>query len=367
MKIRHWVIQNPSGMHHLAQAVAEGERRLGHDALVLDATDAGPWRDPSHVDADVHCIHSRCPAGFPAFVREQTGREAKIIFYSHGIPEHLIEQSVQEFLVLDKPNPGDFWALTRYWLKEADAFVVFSPRQAVLYNTMLPKGREVDLVPFGVDLAFWQTPDVNVEHLRGKPAVWMSENQNRIKWGLDVFFAWPLVAKAIPDIHLHAHFVPYDLHRFLVGIADANGAAPNHATITPKFWPHETLRRFFRGADFNLATTRYGDNTCLTMQAEAAGLKTISYPGNAYASYWIPEGDQRVMADQLTGIFSGYLPPRGDKLPVPDLRDMAGATLAVYDRVLGNPVGSWRTPPPRPTRPAHVAAQFDSLIAGRLT
>jgi hypothetical protein len=348
VKIRHWSIMNQSGMHHLAQAVADGERRLGHDALVVDASDDGPWADPTVLDADVHCIHSRWRPGAQQAIRAQTGRDPKLVFYSHGIPEHLIELSVQEFLVKDIPEPQDLWAFTRYWLKEADAFVVFSPRQAVLYNTMLSRGQEVDLVPLGVDLTFWERGPEDAPRLRGTPSVWMSENQHRIKWALDMFFAWPLVARALPTVHLHAHFIPYDVQRFLVDIVNANGAAFN-ATVTQKFYPHDALRTFWKGCDFMLATTRYGDNTCLTMQAEAAGLKTISYPGNQYASFWVPEGDQRVIADQLTGILMGMIPPREDKLPVPDLTDMAASTLAIYDRILGNPTGSWKTPPPLPS------------------
>jgi hypothetical protein len=333
MKIRHWVIQNQSGMHHLALAVAEGERRLGHDALVVDAANDDLWGDPAHRDADVYGIHSRIPSAVIGGIRNASGKAPRLVFYSHGIPEHLIELSVLDFNAVDKPNPIDLWAMTRYWLKEADAFVVFCPRQQALYNTMLPRERRVDCVPLGVDRAFWSTEPNTIERLRGEPAVWMSENQNRIKWALDVLLAWPSVAAKVPSVYLHAHWIPMDLHRFFVDLANTNGAT-YHATITPKFYGHETLRMFWAGCDYMLATTRYGDNTCVTMQAEAAGLKTISYPGNEHASYWISEGDQRVMAAQLADIFTGTTPPRADKLPVPDITDMAKATIAVYSRTM---------------------------------
>lgn len=333
MKIRHWSLLNQSGMHHLALAVAEGERRLGHDALVLDAADPSLWRNPLHMDADVYAIHSRCALSDLAFIRDVMGREPRIVFYSHGIPEDTIGLAMNDVLLVERPEVLDHWSLTRYWLARADAFVVFNDRQRSLFQTMTSKGRIVDCVPFGVDTTFWADGPKDAPHLRGTPAVWTSENQLRVKWALDLLLAWPFVAERIPEAHLHAHYIPFQIHRWFVDIANTNGAAYS-ATITPKYFPHDLLRHLWRGCDFMVATSAYGDPTCLSQQAEAAGLKVISHPGNPYASYWVPFGDQRIMADQMVGIFQGYLPPREDKTPVPTLEQMAHGTTAVYNRIL---------------------------------
>lgn len=328
MKIRHWVVQDSSGMSHLALAVAEGERRLGHDVDLVDATSQSSCRDPRHVDADVHCVHSQCGLADLAYIRDLMGRAPRVVFYSHGIPEDTLTLSVNDVLLKERPGVEDIWGLTRYWLARADAFVVFNARQQALFQSM---GRVVDCVPFGVDTEFWADGPRQVPRLKGAPAVWTGENQSRTKWALDAILAWPFVVAQVPEAHLHAHYIPFELHRWFVDIANTNGASYS-ATITPKYWNHPSLRELWRGCDFLWATTRYGDPTCLSQQAEASGLKVISYAGNPYASYWVPEGDQRVLAEHVVAIVRGEVAPR-DKTPIPTLDAMARETVKVYERV----------------------------------
>lgn len=299
---------------------------------MIDVDAPNTWADGIACDADIHVCHTRFPDVQRYRIKNRTGSFPKIVFVSHGIPEHIVELAANDLLVSNRYEATDFWMLLRHWLRVADAFVVFSPRQQALFQTMVHSNTIIDCVPLGVDREFWAGA-AQSDRLRGQPAVWMSENQHRIKWALDMILAWPFVTHGVPQAHLHAHYIPLDLHRILVDLANTNGAAYS-ATISSKTYTHEQLRNIWKGVDFNLATTRYGDNTCLTMEAEAAGLKTISYPGNAYASYWIPEGDQRDMADALIQIFDGRTPMR-EKLPVPDLADMGRAMLAIYHRVLG--------------------------------
>jgi hypothetical protein len=78
---------------------------------------------------------------------------------------------------------------------------------------------------------------------------------------------------------------------------------------------------------------RYGDLNHLSMEANAAGAKTISYAGNPYAMYWIPEGDQREMARQFNAILAGDVEPRV-QTPVPDVQEMAQAFLNIYEAIL---------------------------------
>ncbi len=332
MRIAHWAATNTSGMAHMAAACAEGERRLGHESVLVDVDAAGTWLSGVAVEADVHVCHTRFPDIQRARVRNHTGKEAKVVFVAHGIPEHNMEIAVNAALGPEQYCPADHWMLTRHWLRVSDAFVVFNERQQAIYQTMVPKAQTIDCVPMGVDRAFWAVGEADGERMRGQPSVWMSENQARIKWALDVLIAWPWVAKELPQAFLHAHYLPFDMHRFLIDLANTNGAA-YYATLSARTFSHETLRTMWKRTDFNLATTRYGDNTLLTMQAESAGLATISYPGNQYASYWVPEGDQRVLAQELVKIFSGDVAPRA-KLDVPDLLDTAKAMTGIYERVL---------------------------------
>ena len=338
MMTAHWVQQNgPSGMHHMALAMVEAEKRLGIDAALVSVDHPEQWQDGHAVDADAHVIHSRFPDVQWARVKNRTGHDPKTVLVAHGIPEHNMELSVNQFNIdgAEVYRPIDYYAVIRHWLRAADAIVVLNPRQQAIYETMAQKGRTIDVVPMGVDTAFWAggTPTA---HFEGRPAVWMSENQTRIKWALDLFTAWPFVLRDHPQAFLHAHYIPFDLHRFLVDFANSNGTS-YRANITARTFSHETLRTMWQGFDFNLATTRYGDNTLLTMQAEAAGLKTISYAGNEYASFWMPEGDQRVMAKTLSAIFAGDVPMR-EKLPVPSLEEMGRAMEAIYARVLDRDV-----------------------------
>jgi hypothetical protein len=332
VKTCHWTKFNVSGLAHVAASCAEAERRLGHEAVLMNIDKPEEWIAGPALDADIHVVHSAFPEIQRHRIKAATGRFPKLVFVSHGIPEHVVELA-SNALLSDTYAPVDLWMNLRHWLKTADAFVVFTERQQAIYRTMVPRATTIDLVPLGVDLAFWANGTPTTAHLDGSPAVWMSENQHRIKWALDVFEAWPFVLEQHPSAHIHAHYIPLDMHRVLVDLANTNGAA-FAATISSRTFDHANLRDFWKGADFMLATTRYGDNTLLTMQAEAASLKTISYTGNQYASYWMPEGDQRVMADVLAKIFRGETEPRSDKLPVPDILDLGRGMVAIYERVL---------------------------------
>src|SRR6185369_15127261 len=136
----------------------------------------------------------------------ELGTVPKTVFVSHGIPEHTFELAVQDHLHGDIYNTQDYWMLFRHLLKTSDATVVFTPRYRDLYQTMVHRAQIIDLVPMGVDLEFWRGGETKSK-LAGEPAVWMSENQHRIKWALDVFLAWPFVLRDCWQAHLHAHWI----------------------------------------------------------------------------------------------------------------------------------------------------------------
>lgn len=356
LTIRHWSAKNSSGMHHAAEACAEAERRLGHDSKVIDTEQAVTWGEG--VDADIHVNHTH----LPDLVRERTTKDYRVVFVGHGTPEHVMENSINAAAAPGYGQPNG-WMMLREWLRSADAVVTFWPRHQAFYQAMMPACRLIDCVPMGVDTAFWAGGVDNGKYA-GTPSVWTSENQHNMKWVLDLISAWPDVRRAIPKARLHAHYIPANLHQFMIDYANSNGTS-YVSYLSSNVYPHDSLRSIWKSFDFFLGLVRYGDHNCLSMQAAASGLKTISYRGNQYADYWVTEGDQREMARELVAIFKGQIAPRTDKLSPPDLLDMGRAMLAIYERILTLPPSM----PPMPAdsikpwsasdaMPASVAARF---------
>jgi hypothetical protein len=324
VKIRHWVGTNGSGMHHVAEACAAAERRLGKDSHIVDVGKPDLWHEA--MDADIHVNHTDFPDSF----RTQCIHPHRVVFVAHGTPEHVFENTIERF---NHPGYGhpDGWQLVKHWLRFADATVTFWDRHAAFYRSLMPR-RSQDLiktVPLGVDRAFWAGGTSHGAYA-GSPSVWMSENQHRIKWALDVIMAWPWVINELPQACLHAHYIPAGLYRWFVDLANDNDCAYK-AHLSSATYPHESLRDIWRDLDFFLSPVRYGDHNNLFMQAAATGITTISYRGNPYADHWITEGDQRSMARELAHILKGDAEPREDKLPVPDFDDMGKAMLAIYE------------------------------------
>jgi len=72
----------------------------------------------------------------------------------------------------------------------------------------------------------------------------------------------------------------------------------------------------------------------MALEVKATGCKLISYIGNPYADYWVPEGDQRVIAARLIGILRGDVSPREDAQQVPDIVETAKGMLSLYERLI---------------------------------
>lgn len=360
MRIRHYSLCNGSGMHHAAMAMAEAERRLGHDAMVVDIDAPGSPAWDGAPDADVHVIHTHLPDA----IATRTTRPHAQVFVAHGTPEHIMENAIQA-AETKAYGVSDGWMMLREHLRTADAVVTFWERHAAIYRSMVPRERPIHCVPMGVDLEFWRQGE-DLGRFAGEPSVWMSENQHRMKWALDVLTAWPWVTARVPNARLHAHYIPVTHHRFFIDFANSNGAAYK-SYLSAAIFPHAQLRNTWKSVDFHLSPVRYGDHNCLSMQAAAAGAKVISYRGNEYADFWITEGDQRRMAEELAAILKGEVTPRSDKTPVPSLEDMGQAMLAVYAMALARATPPGYVPAPHaplapPAMPAHVRAHFDRIV-----
>lgn len=322
MKTVHWAWVNGSGMGNVATSLVAAERILGLDAHVGDAQQQETWE--AHADADVHVCHTHIPDA----LRTMATKPYKVVYVAHGTPEHVYASSVEQ---AKGYGHGDGWMLLQRWMQVADARVTFWPRHAAIYRTMVDKGTTVDCVPLGVETEFWKAGESKGKY-EGAPSVWTGENQHQIKWILDLLLAWPFVTEQVSDARLHAVYLPKDQHRWIFPLANRNGAAYK-AHLSPMVFSRDELANAFKSVDFFLGLVRYGDFNRLSLEANAAGATTISYAGNPYADYWVPEGDQRTMAEALVRIFRGDEQKR-EKATVPDIGETAEAMRTIYERVL---------------------------------
>jgi hypothetical protein len=269
---------------------------------------------------------------FPDAMRSRVTKPLKIIYVVHGTPDHIFQSSVEDG---SRKSYGhaDGWMLTMNWLRTADAIVTFWPRHQAIWKSMCDKNTKVHCVPLGVDKEFWK-PTPTRGKFQGSPSVFTAENCHYIKWPFDLFLAWPWVYPHVNgEARLHAPYLPNDMHRWFFPLVNRNGCSYG-AHISPLAFDKETLRNAFVSTDYFIGLVQKGDFNRLSLEAAASGAKTISYTGNPYADFWIPEGDQRVIAENLIEILNGKRAPRADKIPVPAIDETAKEMLKIYESIL---------------------------------
>lgn len=331
IKVCHWSLQNGSGMANVAQSMVEAEKKLGLDSIFLNIETDANWEQA--LDADVHVSHTHIPVIYrgKAFQKQVT-KPFKMVGCWHGTPEHIFEGSVHAG-ENGAYAPSNSLMISQHDLKRSHARVTFWPRHKWIYDSMMFEGTQMHLVPLGLERAFWAEGPSRGKY-QGDPSVWTGENSHEIKWILDLLLMWPYVAVEVDDAILHACYVPHDQHRYWFPLAHANGSY-YRAHIGPWTYPHDELRRVLKSVDFVLNMVRYGDFNRIGLEASAAGAKVISYAGNPYSDYWMPEGDQRIVAAELIKVLRGEVEPRKDKLPVPDISETAMAMVKIYESILG--------------------------------
>jgi hypothetical protein len=324
MKVAHWTMYNRSGMNRVAESMVEAEKKLGIDSHLCNCQ-SGIEGFENVYDADIHVSHTHFPEG----MRDKVTKPLKIVWVGHGTPEHVFQSAVESGN--GGYGHGDSWMLIQYWLQNADAIVTFWPRHEDIWRSLCDKGRNIHCIPLGVDKDFWK-PQPTKGKWSGSPSVWSGENAHYIKWPLDLFLMWPWVYPKVPGSCLHVSYLPKDVHRWFFPLVNRNGASyASH--ITAIVWEHKDLLNIFNSVDFFIGLVKYGDFNRLSLEAAACGAKTISYPGNPYASFWLPEGDQRRSAEELVRVLKGEVEPRKAE-PVPSSEDMAQAMIKVYEGIL---------------------------------
>lgn len=313
-------------MHRVAESLALAETAQGLDAQVMDLNlpDTWTWAE----EADVQVVHTH----FPDVMRTRAKRPLRFVWVGHGTPDHVFQSEVEE-----SGKGHGMWQssplqLMLTWLKESHAKVTFWERHKWMYDQMLTVGsRPVDLVPLGVNTAFWSA-GATAGKYAGTPSVLTCENPHYIKWPYDLLVAWADVRKALPEARVHAAYIPNDMHRAFFPMFHALGTTYT-AYMGPALFDREGLRNALKSVDYYCGLVRYGDLNVMSLEAAASGTKIISYTGNPHASYWIPEGDQREIAKHLLAILRGDMAPRA-ATPAPDISDTATAMRRIYEAIV---------------------------------
>lgn len=311
-------------MNRVAESMVQAEKRLGLDSHLLNLQETDSW--DVALDADIQVCHTH----FPDVLRKKLRKPLKLVWVGHGTPEQVINTAV-DAAIKGEYGHGDSLMLMQHWLRTADARVTFWPRHAWLYQSMVDKGTKIHCIPLGVDKSFWSQGESRGKY-QGTPSLWSGENPHKIKWPLDLIQAWPYVYPELDGACLHLCYLATNMHRTFAPLINSNGAGYG-MHWSPITWVHEELRNVFKSVDFFIGLVRYGDFNRLSLEANAAGCKTISYSGNPYSDYWIPEGDQRNIANELVKILKGDVEPRV-KEEVPDQLETAAYMLDIYNSIL---------------------------------
>lgn len=321
MKIAHWTLANGSGLHRVAEDLSLNERSMGHESKVIVSTDKAQWDEG--MGADIHVSHSHIPDSV-------LKKDSKVVWVGHGTPEHCFQISVEQGL-RGTYAPSDSFMVSQYWLQHADAVVTFWERHRAIWKTLCDRHTEVHCIPLGVDTDFWK-PFAGRGRFAGSPSLFSAENCHYIKWPLDLFIMWPFITEELREARLHCHYVPSDQHRWWFPLVNRNGAYYRSFISGNRFNDAELLNAF-NSVDYYIGLVRYGDFNRIALEAKASGTKVISYRGNPYADYWLTEGDQRIMAQELLEILRGNVKPR-ETVVIPDIGDTARAMIRIYERVL---------------------------------
>lgn len=320
MRVVHWSSKNGSGMHRMAEEIAEAEVASGLDSVCLNGDDA--TEVSQGLEADVHVVHTHLPDVLD-------DRKIKKVFVAHGTPETIFNGSIVEASKGIHGAP-DGWMVTTNFLRTSDAVVTFWPRHAAIWQSLMDKRSVIDCIPMGINLAKWQGA-VSRGKWNGEPSLLTAENCHEIKWPLDLMIALTWVFEEIRTARLHLLYLPQDQGRWW-GALTMNNRTAYRSYISSVALDHSELANAFASVDYYIGLVRYGDFNRICLEAKASGCPLIAYRGNEYADYWLDEGDQRTIAAQLQMILKGNVTKR-ETPAVADISETAAAMRKIYERV----------------------------------
>lgn len=312
-------------MHNVAKSTVAAECKIGLDSHLLNMHETSSDVLDSMADADVYVAHTH----FPNEVKKRAKKGYKLVFPVHGTIDHIFHSAVESGS--HGYGSGDGLMLFMHWLNKADAIVTSWERHQTIIQSMVNKNTKIRYVEMGVERDFW-CGGPSEGKWAGSPSVFTAENCHAIKCPYDLLIAWPFVYEELIDACLHACYLPSDQHRWYFPLVNANGASYG-AHISPLAFHGTALRNVFRSVDYYCGLVRYGDHNRISLEANSTGCKTISYKGNPYSSYWIDEGSQLVIAEQLKAILKGEVEPRKDKKEVADISVTAQGMKEIYESI----------------------------------
>lgn len=326
LRVCHWTMYNNSGMNNVALTMCAAERAIG-----LDSHIANPF-EASHddliakfADFDIHVAHTYFPEWFK---RALTKKDWKLVWLGHGTPEYIFHDSYYQDS--NKHGINDGMMLQQYYLAHSDAIVTHWTRHAAIYRTMVDRKTPVHVVPMGIDTNFWQRVP-SLGKFAGEPSLLWAENTHIIKLPYDLLVAWPWVYPAVKgNALLHVTRLSLDLHRWIFPLVNRNGAS-YACHISTSMWDNIGLRNTFSSVDYQIGLVWKGDFNRTTLEAASCGALIISYAGNPYADFWLPEGDQRVIAERLVKILNKEIEPRKEKAPILDAKITADMMKKIYE------------------------------------
>ncbi len=308
----------------MAETLHQAERKLGLDSHLVNIEHQVDW--DKYADMDIYLPHT----SFPVALRKKLKKPPKMVFLSHGTPEHIFNTALME--AKQGYGHGDSLMIWMNGMKTADAICTFWPRHQWIMQQMCDKHTKIHLLPLGIDKEFWKAAKTKGRYV-GKPSVLSCENGHIIKWPLDLFTMWPTIYEKLPEACLHVNYLPQDQHRWWFPLVNRNGASFG-AHISALKYVQSELRHVLASVDYYCNLVKYGDFNRIGLEASTAGAKIISYHGNPYADFWLTEGDQRVQAEELLKILKGETTARTDKAVIHDYLEMGQAMIGVYEEVM---------------------------------
>lgn len=328
MKIVHWTDFPASGMNYFADSLVKAEKVLGLNSQLVNVKSLTEDGIDSVMDADIHVAHTH----LPSYISQRSkNKNYKTIFMLVTPIECSFFTSITESIL--GYGSGDPWMVFQHALKTSDAIVTFGPRYTQIIKTMVDKATIVFETYTGIDKSFWHPVPCEGKYSGNPSVLWaetaMARGTHNFKSPYDLLITWPMVTprvKGAPCLHLIG--IRPEFHRWVFPLINSNDCSYT-SHVASSLFDHNRLRAVLSAVDYFIGLVDYGDTNMLCMQANACGVKTISYPGNPFSDFWIPAGDQRFQADALVDIFNNKTQPRA-KTTVPAISETALAMESLY-------------------------------------
>ncbi len=309
---------NGTGLNRAVEELVDAEKRIGLDSILLDP------RVGLEIDAgegvDVHVIHSNLPDGYHGHPRK--------VFFAHASPEHCVTYELRA--AADMP-----FSATMYWLRAAEVTVTQWPRHKRIWDLYLPAGREVELVPAGIDTRVWNPEGPKID-LPGKPSFLYSESWFEIKRPTEFMWAFCALARDKKGSAAKVHFLNVPEGQMPFWSTNLEHMNLRRWVVTFQGWQQD-MAPVYRGANVLIQPSLCGDFSRTCLEALACGMKVLARKGSDYATYTC-DWDWESVGAKLLQIVDGTAEvERTWETAQLDILPVAERMAEIYDRLPANP------------------------------